>query len=106
MRLNIFNTPIPRIEQIFSLSHLLDPHIILTFGMTFIAHAICSPTVNNTMDIPGTARSAIPQAPVLAPQAPAVRKAAVPFKGSFPLQLHKYSPYTKLMKKNMIANAG
>jgi len=72
----------------------------------FTAHTFSSPTVNNTMDIPGTVRSAIPQAPVLAPQAPAVRKAAIPFKGSFPLQLHKYSPYSKLMKKNMIANAG
>lgn len=66
---------------------------------------IFSPTVNDTMDIPGNVRSAIPQAPVLAPQAPAVRKTAVPFKGSFPLQLHKYSPYTKMMKKNMIERA-
>lgn len=58
------------------------------------------------MDFSGTARSAIPQAPAPVPQAPAVRKTAVPFKGSFPLQLHKYSPYTKLMKKGMIAKPG
>ena len=65
----------------------------------------CSFTVNNTADLQGTLRSAIPQAHVPAPQAPAIRKSAVPFRGSFPLQLHKYSPYSKLMKKNMIEKA-
>lgn len=61
------------------------------------------------MDIPGTVRSSIPQAPVLLPQVPAVRKATIahiPFKGSFPLQLHKYSPYAKLLKKGMVPKPG
>ena len=61
------------------------------------------------MDIPGSVRSSIPQAPVLSPQVPAVRKAtiaAAPFKGSFPLQLHKYSPYAKLLKKGLVPKPG
>lgn len=61
------------------------------------------------MDIAGTVRSGIPQTPVLSPQSPAVPKATVaqiPYKGSFPLQLHKYSPYTKLLKKGLVPKPG
>ncbi|XP_078359625.1 uncharacterized protein LOC144644082 isoform X4 [Oculina patagonica] len=90
----------------FDDNSLYDPTIVKKTDVPVAADMLSNPLVNNTMDIPGTARSAIPQAPAFAPQAPAVRKSAAPFKGSFPLQLHKYSPYTKLMKKNMIANAG
>ena len=41
------------------------------------------------------------------PAAPAVRKSSVAGgpKGSFPLQLHKVSPYMKLIKKTGIAKA-
>ena len=56
------------------------------------------------MEIPGTARSTIPEEPIV-PQASAVAKSApasIPYKGSFPLQLHKYLPSTKLIKKNII----
>lgn len=66
-------------------------------------------TDNNKMDTEGQVRSSIPQAPVLPPQVPAVQKSTVaqlPYKGSFPLRLHKYSPYAKLLKKGLVPKPG
>jgi len=84
----------------FDDNSLYDPTIVKKTDIPVAADMFSNPlAVNNTMDVPGTARSAIPQAP-------AVPKAAIPYKSSFPLQLHKYSPYSKLMRKNMIANTG
>lgn len=93
----------------FDDSSLYDPTIVKKTNVPVAADVPSNPLGNNTMDIPGTVRSAIPQAPVLSPQVPAVRKATVaqlPFKGSFPLQLHKYSPYTKLLKKGLVPGPG
>ncbi|XP_027047022.1 uncharacterized protein LOC113674731 isoform X3 [Pocillopora damicornis] len=89
----------------FDDNSLYDPTIVKKTDVPVGPHMFSNPLVNNTADLQGTLRSAIPQAPVPAPQAPAIRKSAVPFRGSFPLQLHKYSPYSKLMKKNMIEKA-
>ncbi|XP_022799604.1 uncharacterized protein LOC111337536 isoform X3 [Stylophora pistillata] len=89
----------------FDDNSLYDPTIVKKTDVPVGPDMFSNPLVNNTADIQGALRSAISQAPVPALQAPAVRKSAVPYRGSFPLQLHKYSPYSKLMKKNMIEKA-
>lgn len=92
-------------EQAFDDNVLYDPTIVKKTSLPVVSDSLSNPFVKSTADFPGVVRSSIPQAPVLSPQAPAVRKATlpqVPFKGSFPLQLHKYSPYTKLLKKGLV----
>lgn len=78
-----------------------------TKDITALANIVS--TENNKMDAEGAVRSSILQAPVLAPQVPAVQKSTVaqtPYKGSFPLRLHKYSPYAKLLKKGLVPKPG
>lgn len=93
----------------FDDNSLYDPTIVKKTNVPVAPDSMFIPLVNDTMDIAGTVRSGIPQAPVLSPQSPAVPKATVaqiPYKGSFPLRLHKYSPYTKLLKKGLVPKPG
>ncbi|XP_074615208.1 uncharacterized protein LOC141874734 isoform X6 [Acropora palmata] len=97
-------------EPGFDDSALYDPTIVKKNNLPANTDLLLNPVDDSNKEyFPEDVRSAIPQAPMLSPQAPAVRKSAVaqvPFKGSFPLQLHKYSPYAKLLKKGLVPKPG
>ncbi|XP_067038773.1 uncharacterized protein [Acropora muricata] len=97
-------------EPEFDDSALYDPTIVKKNNLPANTDLLLNPVDDSNKEyFPEDVRSAIPQAPMLSPQAPAVRKSAVaqvPFKGSFPLQLHKYSPYAKLLKKGLVPKPG